>query len=62
MGYNYSTFCKEYTVSVLLNFESNSFDFGSTKLFGKPITIGGMAGDQQSATIGQACFNKGQST
>ena len=39
----------------------NSFDFGSTKLFGKPITIGGMAGDQQSATIGQACFNKGQS-
>ena len=39
----------------------NSFDFGSTKLFGKPIAIGGMAGDQQSATIGQACFNKGQS-
>ncbi|MDC2979615.1 glycerol kinase GlpK [Pelagibacteraceae bacterium] len=39
----------------------NSFNFGSTKLFGKPITIGGMAGDQQSATIGQACFNKGQS-
>ncbi len=39
----------------------NSYNFGSTKLFGMPITIGGMAGDQQSATIGQACFNKGQS-
>ncbi len=39
----------------------NSYNFGSTKLFGDPITIGGMAGDQQSASIGQACFNKGQS-
>ena len=24
-------------------------------------SIGGMAGDQQAATIGQACFDKGQS-
>ena len=39
----------------------NSYNFGSTKLFGEPISIGGMAGDQQSASIGQACFNKGQS-
>ena len=39
----------------------NVFNFGSTKLFGEPISIGGMAGDQQSATIGQACFKKGQS-
>ena len=39
----------------------NSFNFGSTKLFGEQISIGGMAGDQQAATIGQACFNKGQS-
>jgi len=39
----------------------NSYNFGYTKLFGKPIIIGGMAGDQQSATIGQACFSKGQS-
>jgi len=39
----------------------NSFAFGNTKLFGAPIQIGGMAGDQQSAAIGQACFNKGQS-
>ena len=34
----------------------NAYDFGSTKLFGNEIPIGGMAGDQQSATIGQACF------
>ena len=39
----------------------NSFNFGSTKLFGEQISIGGMAGDQQAATIGQACFDKGQS-
>ncbi len=39
----------------------NTYDFGSTDLFGEPILIGGMAGDQQAATIGQACFNKGQS-
>ncbi len=39
----------------------NSYNFGSTKLFGESINIGGMAGDQQSATIGQSCFNKGQS-
>ena len=39
----------------------NSFAFGNTTLFGAPIPIGGMAGDQQSAAIGQACFNKGQS-
>ncbi len=39
----------------------NAYHFGSTKLFGDAIPIGGMAGDQQSATIGQACFKKGQS-
>tara|TARA_Y100001970_G_scaffold289031_1_gene418141 strand:+ start:987 stop:2471 length:1485 start_codon:yes stop_codon:yes gene_type:complete len=39
----------------------NSYNFGHTNLFGKSILIGGMAGDQQAATIGQACFNKGQS-
>ncbi len=39
----------------------NVFDFGVTNLFGTAIPIGGMAGDQQAATIGQACFNSGQS-
>jgi len=39
----------------------NSYNFGKTELFGDSINIGGMAGDQQAASIGQACFNKGQS-
>ncbi len=38
----------------------NTFNFGSTKLFGDPIPISGMAGDQQASAIGQACFKKGQ--
>lgn len=38
-----------------------SADFGVTdhELFGAPIPITGMAGDQQAALIGQACFEKG---
>ena len=47
--------------SMLPEVKENSYNFGSTKLFGNPISIGGMAGDQQSANIGQACFNAGQS-
>lgn len=36
-------------------------DFGTTlpELFGGPISIGGIAGDQQAATVGQACFQPG---
>jgi glycerol kinase len=36
-------------------------DFGVTRadLFGRPIPILGVAGDQQAATIGQACFQPG---
>jgi len=36
-------------------------DFGSTQsdLFGSPIPILGVAGDQQAATLGQACFRPG---
>lgn len=36
-------------------------DFGKTArtLFGGAIAIGGVAGDQQAATIGQACFSPG---
>lgn len=33
--------------------------FGDTQLFGKPIPIAGIAGDQQSALFGQACFDSG---
>ncbi len=36
-------------------------DFGTTQpeLFGGPIAIHGVAGDQQAATVGQACFEPG---
>ncbi len=34
-------------------------DYGSTKLFGEKIPIYGVAGDQQAAAIGQACFKPG---
>ncbi len=39
----------------------SSADFGSTDtgLFGAAIPIGGMAGDQQAALVGQACFQPG---
>lgn len=33
--------------------------FGETRLFGAPIPICGLAGDQQAATIGQACLQPG---
>jgi len=37
-------------------------DFGETQadLFGSPIPIRGVAGDQQAATVGQACFEPGK--
>lgn len=34
-------------------------DFGTTSKFGGEIKIGGVAGDQQAAAIGQACLNAG---
>ena len=34
-------------------------DFGTTDLFGAPVPILGVAGDQQAAMIGQACFAPG---
>ena len=34
-------------------------DFGVTEVFGAPIRIAGVAGDQQVATVGQACFQPG---
>jgi glycerol kinase len=34
-------------------------DFGTTDLFGGPIRIRAMAGDQQAATVGQGCFSPG---
>ena len=48
-------------ISILPQVVDNVYNFGETKLFGGSIKIGGMAGDQQAATIGQACFKPGQS-
>jgi glycerol kinase len=47
---------------VLPEVEPSSHVFGHTTadLFGAPIAIGGVAGDQQSALFGQACFRPGQ--
>ena len=38
----------------------NAFEFGYTELLGGKISIGGVAGDQQSALIGQCCFEVGE--
>lgn len=47
--------------SMLPEILSNIDDFGETEadLFGKAIPIRGVAGDQQAAVIGQACFKPG---
>ena len=45
--------------SVLPEVRDNSGEFGTTELFGAPIPFGGMAGDQQAALVGQACFRPG---
>ncbi len=39
---------------------SSSEIYGYTNLFGKDVPIAGIAGDQQSALFGQACFGAGQ--
>ena len=39
--------------------KDNAAAFGATGLFGRPLPVLGMAGDQQAATIGQACFEPG---
>ena len=47
--------------SILPEVKDSSADFGETapEYFGAPIAIGGAIGDQQSAAVGQACFNAG---
>ena len=37
----------------------NVSNFGSTTILGGEVSIGGVAGDQQAALIGQCCFNPG---
>jgi len=47
--------------SVLADVRDSAADFGSTdtEVFGRAIPIAAMAGDQQAATVGQACFQPG---
>src|SRR4051812_27956234 len=47
--------------SMLPEVKDSSADFGTTtpELLGGPIKVAGIAGDQQAATIGQACFTPG---
>lgn len=47
--------------SLLPEVKDSASDFGSTEaeLFGSPIAVGGIAGDQQAALFGQTCFEKG---
>jgi glycerol kinase len=45
--------------SVLPLVFASSHVYGETTLFGAPIPIAGIAGDQQSALFGQACFKAG---
>src|SRR6185295_12046491 len=46
-------------MAVLPQVRDCASDFGTTELFGGSIRILGVAGDQQAATIGQACFRPG---
>ncbi|MCA8882299.1 MAG: glycerol kinase GlpK [Rhodobacteraceae bacterium] len=48
-------------LAMLPDVRDSAADFGSATadLFGAPIPIRGVAGDQQAATIGQACFEPG---
>jgi len=47
--------------AVLPEVRDSNADFGATPagLFGAPLPITGIAGDQQAATVGQACFTPG---
>jgi len=45
--------------SMLPEVKDNSADFGRTMLLGAPVPVTGMAGDQQAALVGQACFQEG---
>jgi glycerol kinase len=46
--------------SMLPEVKPSSFHFGDFILEGHTIPIAGIAGDQQAALFGQACFNKGE--
>ncbi|SFJ95637.1 glycerol kinase GlpK [Celeribacter neptunius] len=58
-----TTICERFDIpmAMLPEVRDCDADFGETRpdLFGRPIPIRGIAGDQQAATIGQACFEPG---
>jgi glycerol kinase len=45
--------------AILPDVRDSAGDFGMAHMFGKAIPILGVAGDQQAASIGQACFSPG---
>ena len=47
--------------SILPQVKDSADDYGSTNklTIGESISITGVAGDQQAATVGQCCFSKG---
>jgi glycerol kinase len=45
--------------ALLPSVRDSAADFGTTDLFGGSISILGIAGDQQAATVGQGCFKPG---
>lgn len=45
--------------SLLPEVHDNCYDYGTAMINGQAIPIGGIAGDQQAALIGQACFTEG---
>ncbi|MEM7566787.1 MAG: glycerol kinase GlpK [Pseudomonadota bacterium] len=45
--------------SLLPEIKDSAAEFGTTDLLGAPIPVLGIAGDQQAATVGQACFKPG---
>jgi glycerol kinase len=49
----------EIPMSILPEVRDSAGDYGTTRLFGGEIPISGVAGDQQAATVGQACFAPG---
>lgn len=58
-----STICKLFDIpmEMLPEVKDSAADFGECRadLFGRSIPIRGVAGDQQAATLGQACFQPG---
>ena len=46
-------------MEMLPEVKDSAAEFGVTEVFGGSIPVLGVAGDQQAATVGQACFKPG---